>query len=467
MRLREREKLKVFNTWYYIIEKVSIIPRAFLKGPDLWDRISDRMPYRFVHTADIHLDSPLRSLALRDPDLAELIGNASRQALTNIVDLCLDEQVDALLLAGDLYDGDQTSMKTARFLATQVRKLHEAGIRVFIIRGNHDALSKITRELVYPEETVKVFNGKAEAIHIDRPSDEIPVVIHGLSFTEPQAPESLIHKYKPPVEGAVNIAMMHTSLDGTPGHDPYAPCKMSDLQAAGFQYWALGHIHKRSVTEEVCTVVMPGTPQGRDINEAGMKSVSLVTISDDGSIRIEERTTNIVQFERVSVDATGIDDWDNMVSALGRELRRVRNRASAEHIIVRLRVIGKTSLAWRIRRDSDLLKTEADEHAATVGYCWVEKLVIDCHTADIASEDRSDPVAELRQLITSDVAQSESYRQEATRITEELINRLPRELRDFLGSNENSFQETLESLAAEGTEDVLASLHAVAGHGEA
>ena len=214
------------------------------------------MAYRFVHTADIHLDSPLRSLALRDPDLAELIGNASRHAFRNIIDLCINEQVDALLLAGDLYDGDQTSMKTARFLATQVQKLHEAGIRVFIIRGNHDALSRITRELVYPE-TVKVFGGRAEAIAIDRPSNEIPVVIHGLSFAEPRAPESLIHKYKPPVEGAVNIGMMHTSLAGASGHDPYAPCSLDDLRAKNFQYWALGHIHKRSVMEGDCAIVMP------------------------------------------------------------------------------------------------------------------------------------------------------------------------------------------------------------------
>ena len=98
-----------------------------------------------MHAADIHLDSPLRSLALRDPALAELIGNATRQAFVGIVDLCLAEQVDALLLAGDLYDGEQTSMKTARFLAEQIRRLHEAGIRVFIIRGNHDALSRSPR----------------------------------------------------------------------------------------------------------------------------------------------------------------------------------------------------------------------------------------------------------------------------------------------------------------------------------
>src|ERR1700721_659838 len=113
------------------------------------------MSYRFVHAADIHLDSPLRSLALRHQELAELIGNATRQAFVNIIDLCLDEQVDALLLAGDLYDGEQTSMKTARFLATQVRRLNEADIRVFIIRGNHDALSTITQELVLPD-SVKV-----------------------------------------------------------------------------------------------------------------------------------------------------------------------------------------------------------------------------------------------------------------------------------------------------------------------
>ena len=186
-----------------------------------------------------------------------------------------------------------------------------------------------------------------------------------------------------------------------------------------------------------------------------MKSVSLVTLSDDGSIRIEERTTSIAQFERISVDTTGIDDWQDIVSTLGRELERARNRASAEHLIVRLSVTGKTSLAWRIRRDSDLLKTEADEHATVIGSCWVEKLEVDCRTADTASETGGDPVAELRHLIMSDVAQSESYSQEANRIAQELIRQLPQELRDFLGSNENSFQETLEALAAEGAEDAL------------
>ncbi|WP_337918680.1 metallophosphoesterase family protein [Pseudaminobacter soli (ex Zhang et al. 2022)] len=199
---------------------------------------------------------------MRNSDLADLIGNATRQAFVRIVDLCLREQVDALLLAGDLYDDEQTSMKTARFLAEQVRRLHEAGIRVFIIRGNHDALSQITKELVFPE-TVKVFSGRAEAIAVDREPGHFPVVIHGLSFADPHVPESLVGKYKPPVEDAFNIGIMHTSLSGSSGHNPYAPCSLSDLHGTGFRYWALDHIHKRSVVDGQCTVVTRHTSRAR------------------------------------------------------------------------------------------------------------------------------------------------------------------------------------------------------------
>lgn len=121
------------------------------------------MAFRFIHTADIHLDSPLRSLALRNPDLAELVGDASRQAIVSIVDLCLAERVDALVIAGDLYDGDQTSMKTARFLASQMARLHQAGVRIFKIRGNHDAMSRISKQLVFPD-TVTIFGGRPQSV---------------------------------------------------------------------------------------------------------------------------------------------------------------------------------------------------------------------------------------------------------------------------------------------------------------
>lgn len=424
-----------------------------------------------MHSADIHLDSPLRSLALRDADLAQLIGNATRRAFINIVDLCLDERVDALLLAGDLYDGDQTSMKTARFLAEQMRRLDEAGIDVFVIRGNHDALSRITRELVLPDR-VKVFGGRAEALVVKRAAGDIPIAVHGLSFAQPHAPESLLPRYRPPLPGAVNIGLMHTSLSGSVGHDPYAPCSVADLQGSGFRYWALGHVHQRSVAglaggDGGCAIVMPGMPQGRDINEAGPKSATLVTIGDDRSVSLEERATGVAQFERVGVDLSGADDWRAVVRAVAGALERARAAAVSEHLVARLAVTGATPLAWRLRREADLLKAEADDRASVVGGCRVEKLEIACRPPAAEAASSGDPVAELRQLIAADVLGSDAFRAEAVGVAEELRGQLPPECRTLLGSDEESFAAAVAALARDGADDVLALLQAPPGPGTA
>ena len=418
------------------------------------------MVYRFVHAADIHLDSPLRSLALCDPDLAELIGNATRCAFVSLVDLCLHEQVDALLLAGDLYDGEQTSMKTARFLAEQIRRLHEAGIRVFIIRGNHDAMSKITKELTLPE-SVKIFGHRAEAISLENGDDGIPVTIHGLSFARPLAPESLLPRFKPPIEGAVNIGMMHTSLGGAPGHDPYAPCSIAELQASGFRYWALGHIHKRSVVEGDCTIVMPGILQGRDINEAGPKSATLATIGGDGSIRLEEYITSVAQFERLGVDVTDVADWPQLIATIADALEKARETASCSHLVGRLRLSGKTPLAWRIRRDLDLLTEEARNRASVIGQCWVEKVETGCSRPDRSTSPAADPLSELRSLIDKDIIESEAFQVEVEQIALELRGQLPQECRGLFGLDEDSEKAAIAELVSEGADDVIARLHAL------
>ncbi|MCZ0737156.1 metallophosphoesterase family protein [Phreatobacter sp. AB_2022a] len=419
--------------------------------------------FRFIHTADVHLDSPLRSLALRDPDLAELIGNATRRAFVRTIDLCLEEQVDALLIAGDLYDGDQTSMKTARFLADQLHRLDAAGIRSFIIRGNHDAVSRITRELVFPD-SVKVFGARAEMVVLDRAAGRRPVAVHGLSFAQPHAPESLVGRYRPAVDGAINIGLLHTSLGGAPGHDRYAPCSLADLQATGFDYWALGHVHRRAVAEAGGAVVMPGMPQGRDINEAGAKSVTLVAIDDNRSVHIEERPTSIAQFERVVVDVTGLDDWRDLVGAITRRLDQERQAARSEQLVTRLTLAGTTPLAWRIRRDIDLLKTEADQRAAAVGACWVEKLDAACEPPARTAQSSADPLAELHRLMTDEILASDSFQAELAAMAEELRAQLPAECRDVLGLDEAAFRNTLARLAGEGAESVVARLEAADGN---
>ncbi len=416
------------------------------------------MPFRFVHTADIHLDSPLRTLALRNPDLAELIGNATRCAFTAIVDLCLHEGVDALLLSGDLYDGDQTSMKTARFLAGEMGRLHQAGIRTFIVRGNHDALSRITRELTLPP-SAKVFGGRAEAVSIHSASG-MEVAIHGVSFAQAHAPESLLPKYRAALPGVANLGLMHTSLAGTPGHDAYAPCSLADLSQTGFDYWALGHIHKRDVPKTKGSVVMPGMPQGRDINEAGAKSVTLVTIGDDGKISLEERVTSVAEFVRVPVDLEGATEWQEIAPRMTQALEAARAATRSEHMVARLVLKGRTPLAWRMRRDGDILRAEADQRASLVGRGWIDKVEVEClpDVPEQAGPPAADPLQELRRLVDEEIISSPELQAQALALADELRGQLPPECRHILGRDAEEFRHSVSSLLSGGAEDVLARL---------
>ena len=430
------------------------------------------MAFRFIHTADIHLDSPLKSLAMRNAALSEVVANATRQVLVRIVDLCLSEQVDALLIAGDLYDGDQTSMKTARFLASQLRRLDEANIAVFIIRGNHDAESKITRELTLPD-CVHVFGSKAEAIEFQPPrSDRTdpdsslathPIVIHGASFRKPHAPDSLLPLYQPPRSDAINIGMMHTSLDGAAGHDLYAPCSLADLQNHGFDYWALGHIHKRAqYADSGCCIVMPGIPQGRDIGEAGDKSVTLVNINADHQIDAEEHKLAIAQFEEVSVPLDDISQWADAIDEAMSKVDQQSDACNAEHLVARVFLTGNTTLAWRLQRDADLFEQELTSRFEDNGHHWLDKLIVDCQPLQSTSQTTTTdltPQTELHELMLNEINHSDAFRKNAKQSVDDFLRALPGELRSAFGDDETALAATIETLAHQGSKLVTAKLH--------
>ena len=309
------------------------------------------MTFRFIHTADVHLDSPLGTLALRDAEVAEVVSNATRRAFSNTIDLCIDERVDALLIAGDLYDGELKSMKTAAFFSGEMRRVTDAGIRAFVVKGNHDAESRITKHLSLPE-AVHVFSGRGQAVVVE----EAGVVVHGISYAKPHVPDSLLPKFKPAVDGAINVGILHTSLAGSTEHDVYSPCSVQQLKDQGYDYWALGHIHKREVHSEApYAIVMPGNPQGRNIGEAGPKSVTYVEIANGGVMRIEERYTSVAQFERVGLDLSGVEDWSDLIGRLEQSLEEVADSVQAEHLIARLELTGSSHLSSLLRRDRDVL----------------------------------------------------------------------------------------------------------------
>lgn len=414
------------------------------------------MPFRFIHTADLHLDSPLASLALRNADLGDLVRGATRKALERIVDLAIAERVDAVLIAGDLYDGSQTSMATALYLMGQMRRLEAAGIDVFIIRGNHDAQSQITRELTFPEN-VHVFDGRGKPVRAGALASGREIHVHGVSFAQPHAVASLLPTFRAPVPDAVNIGMLHTSLAGASRHDPYAPVGIPELTAHGFDYWALGHIHQRRVHGEKPWIVMPGNPQGRDINEGGAKGVTLATIAEDGAITCEERLVAVAVFERRTVDLAGVDDWGGMLDRVETVLSEARRGGDA-HLVARLDLTGATPLAWRLRRDEDLLLAELQNLAASLGECWIEAVEITVVAPIAAAGADAGPVEELARLMRDDVVQNHAYREELRETLSDLLRQLPKEARSLLAPDEMAEEALLSELALQGSDTVLARL---------
>jgi DNA repair exonuclease SbcCD nuclease subunit len=403
---------------------------------------------RILHTADLHLDSPLASLALRDEGLQARVVTASRKALEKMVDFCIAEDVAAFLIAGDLYDRAERSAKTAAYLLVQMQRLRAAGVRVFYIKGNHDAENPITGEIDLPGN-VHVFDGRGGKVQL------LPDVwIHGVSFRDKHAPDSLVAKFGPPEPGAVNIAMLHTSLTGAAGHDPYAPCSVADLVRTGFDYWALGHIHKRQVHATAPWVVMPGNPQGRDIGEAGPKSATLLTI-DAGVISISEVVTHSVEFRESVVSLAGLADDDAIRDAL--RVHLVAEAASvADAAVLRLMLAGATPRAWQMRRDRDYWAEVLAQLCNDTGRLWIEKLTFAVEAESVATVG-NDAVAEV-QAMMAQIAGEDGFRAAAKAELEQMLALLPQARRAALVPDAAAQAALLEQLAQDAVLSMTAAM---------
>jgi DNA repair exonuclease SbcCD nuclease subunit len=410
---------------------------------------------RILHTADIHLDAPLASLALRDEGLRETVAAATRGAFERIVERAIAERVAALLISGDLFDGHARSARTAAFLIGQFERLHAAGIRSFYIKGNHDAENPVTGALDLPEG-VHLFDARGGKVQLDG-----DIWIHGVSFADRHAPESLLPRFGAPVPGAVNIAMLHTSLAGAPGHDPYAPCSVEELRAMGFDYWALGHVHKRQVHADGAPwVVMPGTPQGRDIGETGPKSATLLSIGE-GRIEISEVPTSVVEFTRATVDATEVESDDALRARLRAALRETAAGLRSETGVVRVRLGGTTRRRWQILRDADYWQAQAAEIARETGALWLDALRFDLDMAD-APGATGTAVGELAALMER-IAEEPGPAAAARAELDAVIADLPPAVRARLLPDEQSAESLHRALSERGARRVLARLRGAEG----
>jgi predicted phosphodiesterase len=325
---------------------------------------------KFVHCADLHIDSPLRGLAAYPGAPVEAIRGATRQAVESLVELSLDQKVDLVVIAGDVFDSDWKDFSTGLYLRAQLARLREAGIEVALIHGNHDAASVITRKLKLPH------------VHVlphDRPGtvmfEEAGLAIHGQSFATRAVSDNLAAGYPPPVDGLTNVGVLHTCLGGYPDHERYAPCALEQLVAHGYEYWALGHVHERAVLHERPFVVFPGNLQGRHMRECGPKGATVVEIHDL-DLSISHHTLDHVRWTRVRVDAGGAADEMEILERADAALRDALDTCNGRLMAARIELAGVTTAHPALVRDRERLDAELRGLATDLGseQVWVERI---------------------------------------------------------------------------------------------
>ncbi|WP_207479010.1 metallophosphoesterase family protein [Arenibaculum pallidiluteum] len=414
---------------------------------------------KFLHAADIHLDSPLVGLEAYEGAPVERLRGATRRALEAMIDLALAEAVDFVVIAGDLYDGDWRDFNTGLFFVRQVVRLHERGIPLFLLHGNHDAESQITRRLPLPD-TVKVFpSRRAETFRLPA----LRTALHGQSFARREVSENLAATYPRPVEGWFNLGVLHTALDGREGHAPYAPCALAGLLGHGYDYWALGHVHRREVLSSYPHVVFPGNLQGRHIRETGAKGCTLVTVEDGRIAALEHRSVDVLRWELVEIDLGGLRELGEVQARARAALGRTVAAAEGRVVTARLRLVGATAAhgALLVAKDRVTAELRALSYEFGADALWIEKVRFETRAERDAATlaARPDAIGSLVRTLADAPADPDLQAALGAEL-EELLARLPSEALEGEGEALALLREPghLAELLDEARELVLARL---------
>lgn len=387
---------------------------------------------RFIHAADLHIDSPLRGLNRFEGTPVARLRSATRQALTRLVDLAIDEQVDFVLIAGDLYDRDWQDFHTGLFVREQMVRLGRAGVKVFIVQGNHDAQGVISRQLPWPDN-VKVFSSRsAETVKLD----DLRVAIHGHSFPDREVPEDLVPGYPMAVPGYVNIGLLHTSLTGAEGHDTYAPTSLDTLRSKGYDYWALGHVHARQVVCDEPRVVYPGNLQGRHARETGPKGCELVSVAG-GKLDATFVPLDVVRWHQVDVVLNPSHSLDALPRVVGEALQAAVAAAGGERLhAMRVRLTGETPLHTHEARQPGTLAAAVQAAAQDLADAdvWIEKVQLALRSPVDRGQlaQRTDALGELVRWVDDLAAEPQALASFGQPVLAEVLDKLPAELRQAL-----------------------------------
>lgn len=384
------------------------------------------MRFTFIHAADLHIDSPLAGLRLKNEDVARRFTNAGRRAVEALIEETIASRAAFLIIAGDVFDGDWKDVTTGLFFVRAISALHRAGIPTFIVKGNHDAASLMSRDLAYPD-TVNVFpSSRASTITLDA----WRVALHGRSFPN-RLTDAFVETYPARRDGWLNIGVLHTSLDGTRGHDGYAPCAVDDLKRFGYDYWALGHIHTAEIVSRDPWIVFPGNLQGRSVREPGTKGAVRVTVEDSRIVDVTPLALDGARWSHLTADVSSADSEADVVARIAAELAGVHAQSEGRPLAVRVTLVGVTALHNHLVARRDLLQDDIRASGFQLAAdCWIEQLRVKTSLpARPVTALSSTESLDVSDLLT-EAANDPEFAVALAELAETVKAKLPKELQD-------------------------------------
>ncbi|WP_274650244.1 metallophosphoesterase family protein [Paenibacillus humicola] len=351
------------------------------------------VPFRFIHAADLHVDSPFRGLSAAPPHVREALEDSTFRAASRLVDEAIRRGADFVVVSGDLYDAADRSLRAQLVLQREWERLHAEGVRLFIIHGNHDHLGGERAQLDWPDSAVVFGSGQVGCAPAYRKDGQLAAYVYGMSYGERAVAENIALRYKPRAVGPYHIALLHGNVDGDSAHDPYAPCALADLAGGGFDYWALGHIHTRAVLHRYPHVVYAGNTQGRHARETGPKGCYIVDVSAAKETTLTFAPLDAVRWETASVPIDGLESEQALLDAMEVAARAAKAAAEARHLMVKLRFEGRGPMhrkltdpvfeqelleGLRARLDDGVRTSQADSGAPG----WIWPYALDNHTGN-------------------------------------------------------------------------------------
>jgi DNA repair exonuclease SbcCD nuclease subunit len=338
--------------------------------------------FRFVHAADLHLDTPFDGLSRLGGDLPARLRDASLAAFDNLVAETLRVEADALVLAGDLYDGPDRGLRAQLRLRDGFARLTRAGVQVLLVHGNHDPVQEGWSAIGSWPEGVHVFSAdEVESVPVTRAGREIARV-YGISYARADTTENLAARFPQTSDAPFALGLLHANVGNNPQHASYAPCELGELTGGGMDYWALGHIHAAQVLSQgPVHAVYSGVLQGRSPkpSEQGAKGAYVVDV-EQGQVRaLEFRPLDIVRFEQLSLDVAGIADAGQLQDALQSAAADAAEAAHGRDLILRAELTGRGSVHRQLRQGEgleDLLAALQQTGSGTAGaQVWWDRLI--------------------------------------------------------------------------------------------